>query len=239
MEVTFCHKCGAKNETAAQVCPSCGANIISNSITTGAGAVTLLDDSFGSVRFIAPDPAGRIKQAFEKLGDKRALQAGAIFALFHAITCVIISMVIMHIVDGIPFLQLMRIKISQLTIVMSVFVPFLTILGGLALCRVTLHSKGSFGSDLFVCGLAWFPVDIVLLILFLTMPGADSWSVRVIISFAIYSVLLNYAFCAFVLTIFSSFREINGLDGKKAMLGITAALTLSGFLNGLIYKVLF
>jgi hypothetical protein len=221
----FCQKCGTPLGGAIAACPSCNTPIIAGTAGS-AGAAPLADtvkatsrDALAAFKTFALNPVAGLPQAYQALGDAKALRAGVAFGVL-SLACFLLGgyMLLPEIFkqDLFEFLGFGGVMKCLLFGV----VPFLcTAAGGLAV-RKALGGQGTLGSDAFIAGAAVLPASICILLSGMVGLG----------NFEIIGILSVFAGCTGVLTLFSGYTRIAKLSERAGTLAVPVVVILAVWL---------
>ena len=213
----FCQQCGTAMGAVATACPSCNTHV-RPSPAGGTPRSEAVKAAWGgalrTLRVIAPDPVGRLSQAFQSLGETEGLRVGLVFG---ALSCVCLLL------GGyglFPFHdELFDFLGFGGTLKALAFgaLPFLTaVLGSLA-ARKLGGARGGIGGDCFVAGAAVLPISLALLIDGLL--GFENASAMLAVSV--------FAGCASTLMLFAGDTRIGGISERAATLWIPLVVMLA------------
>jgi len=179
-------------------------------------------DAWRAFKILASDPIAKMAQAFETLGQSRALSAGfmfgAVFALcaLFGIYALVPEWIRPHGITG--FLKLF----------LCALVPFIGLAGACFVGRKVFRGKGELGHDCFIAGVSLLPFGLVILLTGILGLG----------NIEITIVLTLFALCLMILLLFAGLSRICGLSERAATLAVPLMLISSSWFSKIIYTMI-
>lgn len=187
-------------------------------------------DALQAMKLLAFDPVGGLAQGYEELGPARAEKAGVAFLLIYVVGVVVDSFSLsrrMLAMIGEPLNRSFEVHYNgPLALgIMSGILPPTVALGACWLARRFTRLGGSWRSDLFLIGAAFFPLGIsnTLVGLF----GVDR--------FHVISAIGVVAQAWQILVLFVGFTKILAVSERAAAYAIAAVLVVSLWLGSLLH----
>jgi hypothetical protein len=182
-------------------------------------------DAWDALRLFAFDPVGRLPQAFEGLGQVRALRVGVAFGLIFALCLGLAAQRLLSALDILTSaLDMHPGKTRSMGIIKSTLfclIPFFACWAGLSVTRVVLKGVGGWGHDAFIAGASLLPLGFVALI----------GSVLGVANLEFISVLFLGAICVSILMLFAGLTRICKISDRAATLGVPFILIVTAWLS--------
>ena len=219
----FCQKCGTPLGGAIAACPSCNAPIVG---TAGPGAAPLADtvkatsrDALAAFKTFALNPVAGLPQAYQALGETKALRAGAAFGTV-SLACFLLGGYLLlpefmkqDLFEFLGFGGVMKCLLFAI-------VPFLCTAAGSVAVRKALGGQGGFGGDAFLSGAALLPASLCMLLSgFLGFGNIE-----------VIGVLAVFAGCIGILTLFSGYTRITQLSERAGAFAVPVVVLLAVWL---------
>lgn len=219
----FCPKCGTQLPDTAVACSSCGATLAA-APRAAAGAAgervkAASQDAFSAFKTFATNPVGGLSQAYESLGQSRALAVGITFGLVFA-ACILIS--IYRVVP--EFMRPTGVG-GFIRIVVISLVPFVSLFAAAAAVRTIFRGDGEFGSDSFLAGAALLPFGLVAVIMTLIGPS----------NLQVIQFLGLFAICLTILMLFAGLTRMYKTSERMATIAVPLMLVVTAWLSKVIY----
>jgi hypothetical protein len=183
-----------------------------------------VNDAWETFKTLWLDPVGQLMNAYQALGDARAVGVGAAFGIIVAL-CFAIS------IKQIPFFGLAT-GISGFGGFIKLFfiglVPFVSLTIGCYIGGKIGKGRASIASNTFIAGVALLPLGIATLVSALI----GSSILDLVVPFFIISACLN------VLLLFSGLTKINLLSEKTGAIAVPLTLIASSWISKLFYTIL-
>jgi hypothetical protein len=209
----YCSNCAHELSPQAANCPACGASIARPAATqaatapdTGAPAdaltaqaKTLLLDAWESLKLLAAHPAGNFARALERLGPRRALRVGFVFAAFFDL-CLVFARIetwnlIFRMLGAGPDLP------DYFKSVFLGAIPFGLLWGACWLAIRLFHGAGNPEAKVFIAGATLIPISLPILVLgLLGTQSPGIFSGCALLAFG-YAILMLYSGWTHVLKI--------------------------------------
>ncbi len=222
----FCPKCGTQLPDTAVACSSCGTSFAGaargGAAAAGAAGVRVKaasQDAFTAFKTFATNPVGGLSEAFNSLGQSRALAVGITFGLVFA-ACILIS-----IYRVVPEFMRPTGAGGFFRIVVISLVPFVSLFAAAAAVRTIFHGDGQLGSDSFLAGAALLPFGFVAVLLTLLGPS----------NLQIIQFLGLFAVCLTILMLFAGLTRIYKTSERMATIAIPLMLVVTAWLSKVIY----
>jgi hypothetical protein len=226
----FCPKCGTQLPDTAVACSNCGTSFATTR-PGGAGAragvagermKAASTDAFHAFKTFATNPVGGLSEAYDSLGQSRALAVGITFGVVFA-ACLMIA-----IYRVVPEFMRPTGAGGFIKILVIALVPFVALFIAALAVRTVFRGEGELGSDSFLAGAALLPFGLVALIM--TLLGASN--MEVIQFFAIFAVTLT------ILMLFAGLTRIYKTSERMATIAIPLMLVVTAWLSKVIYKAM-
>jgi hypothetical protein len=228
----FCSTCGTENVEANEFCGSCGKSLnpsagdkAFNTEQIKSQVKGAANDVFVTLRNFGIDPVGGLPEAYNGLGERRALGVGLAFGVAFAI-CFAIA------IAQIPYFFLF----SDLTgfggfskLLTIGTVPFIALAAASFLVGKIGHATTSMQMSAFIAGVALLPLGLTML--FGSIAGTGNIEV-------IAAVVL-VAVCLHVLILFAGLTKIGVATDKVASYSVPAMLIASAWLSKVLFVALF
>lgn len=189
----------------------------------GEQALSYLKDSLGAFRIFALNPVGGLSQAFERVGESRAVGVGITFGVVCALLLLLGTYLILP-----PWVRPRGFG-GFLRILLGAFVPFLALTGATFIARMSLRGKRNFPGDLFVAGTASLPLGLAVVL----------GGVLGAANFEVIAVLVLFAVCLTVLILFAGLTRIAELPEKLAVWIVPLVLLVTAWFSKIVYAFLF
>jgi serine/threonine protein kinase len=211
--IMFCQKCGMQVSAKAVGCSRCGESIAApNPAALAADKVKAASkDAWQAFKLFASDPVAGLSAAFESLGQASALGAGIVFGALFAL-CVIFEIY-----------QLLPVWIRPgfIDILVIAVVPFISLLGAIALGRKAVSGEGGFAADSFIAGASLLPFGVVMLVAGLVGLG----------NFEAIAVFTLFASCLTILMLFAGLTRICKISERAATILVPLLLIVTAWLS--------
>lgn len=220
----FCQTCGAEVGDGVAPCSGCGTAVVRTAAATSFGqrVKTASRDAVSAFKVIAKDPLGGLPQVFNELGDARATGAGIVFAAAFDL-CVIVGLYL-----ALPVWS--RPEGAGGLVKLFVFgaVPFVSVVGALALTRKLFRGAGSLGGDAFVAGASLLPFGLLALAAGVLGLG----NVEVIVLLSILALTTS------VLLLFSGCARVAKLTEPRIVLALPVIIIVGSWFTKIFYAML-
>ena len=227
-----CAKCGASNTDDATVCVSCGHSLKVDQSSGGfqAGKTkeqvkVAVNDAWETFQTLWLDPVGKLMNAYQALGDARALGVGVAFGAVFAL-CFAIS------ITRIPFFGLISDAFGFGGFIKLLFigmVPFVSLTTACYIGGKIGNGSTSITSDAFIAGIALLPLGLATLLSSLIGWG----NLEIIVTLFIIAACLN------ILILFAGLTRISLATEKVGAFSVPLMLIASFWISKIFYKVLF
>lgn len=228
----YCTKCGSKNDDGSMTCGACGCAIPTNSSASVFDSEkakeqvkATVNDAWETFRSLLTDPVGRLANAYESLGESRALGVGVAFGVAFAI-CIAMGLLNSPIPQVIPGVSGF---IGFLKSILVGIVPFIALAAAAYIAGKAGDGTASTSSGAFTSGIALLPVGLAFFIA----------SLISVANIEIIAFLIFFALCLHILILFSGLTKIARLSERASTLGIPLMLIGSLYLMKVIYAELF
>lgn len=185
-------------------------------------------DAWNALKLLAFDPVGRLPQAFEGLGQVRALRVGVAFGLIFALCLALAAQRLLSalgiLTSALDIHQGMTRSMGIIKSTLFCLIPFFACWAALSVTRVVLKGVGGWGHDAFIAGASLLPLGFVALI----------GTVLGVANLEIISVLFLAAICASILMLFTGLTRICKVSDRAATLGIPCILIVTAWLSKVI-----
>lgn len=179
-------------------------------------AKTAAEDAYKALAIIATNPVGGLSDAFERLGNSRALGVGLVFALIFALCQVVCYH---RLTTGTAAVNL------DVRVLLSSLVPFLSLSGVCFALRLAMGGRGSIAQDCFLAGAALMPAGLSVLLA--SLLGLANFEVIVIVAFS--------AFCLTILMLYGGLTKIFGFSERLSSIAVPLMLIATVWLCKIIF----
>jgi len=228
----FCSKCGASNTDDAIVCVSCGHSFKADMTSGGFQAdkakeqvKVAVNDAWETFQTLWLDPVGRLMNAYQALGDARALGVGVAFGVVFAL-CFAIS------ITRIPYFGFLSDAFGFGGFIKLLFigiVPFISLTIACYIGGKIGKGTASITSDAFIAGIALLPLGLATLLCSLIGWG----NLEIIVTFFIIAACLN------ILILFAGLTRISLATEKVGAFSVPLMLIASFWISKIFYVALF
>lgn len=174
-----------------------------------------------AMTILVKNPTQGISEAHEKLGPQKSLYVGIFCGVIFAFSMLFFSRQFIWFAStgnlSMGFTEYCKIFLAS-------GVLFLCLAGTLFICRLVGRGKGNWTSDIFVAGIALFPMALALLVA--GIFGANG----IYVDFYLGLV----AECMMVLILFHAFRDLSGLSPNFSAYAVPVALVISAYIAQLL-----
>ncbi len=189
-------------------------------------------DAAGAFKTMMMDPVGSLAQAYQQLGDAKALGVGAVFGAVGAIgVAIAISMAVSAMLGafmggmggpGLSFMDVLKAAIAQLVAVVGCAAGFM------ALAPV-LGARTNLNASVFVSGAAYLAFGVAFVAAAIALKlGLGK------LSMLVGGLCFLTGGCFGILILFNGWRTIFGVTDRSASLGVPGCLAISSLVSGIV-----
>ncbi len=189
-------------------------------------------DAWQALKLILTDPVGKLTEAYQTLGRKRAIGVGIVFGVVFALSMIVFLMslrskMVAYYTGGLDVPSAGLTVKDFVKAFFSSIVPYVSLTGACFAAQKVFRGRGDISHDCFIAGVAVLP----LAVLFLVSSVLSASSPAIVVSF-----VLLFPICLTIILLFAGVSRLCGITEKLAIFAVPLMFIATVWFSYLIYK---